>query len=146
MIDVWNLLCQHVSEMSQNQKMVMSKDEEEERKGVPMEHQWRLCGGGVNHSKVHGRGKTRMEHQQLCAGVLHHTSGHGRGNFAKTPMENQWLCGAGVVHNKVNGRGKTYPKWVIEEGLKRLTIKRELPSIEDLMLDDAEAREEDMKF
>ena len=66
------------------------------RKGVPMEHQWRLCGGGVNHSQVHGRGKT--------------------------PMENQWLCGAGVVHNKVNGRGKTFPKWVIEEGLARLTI------------------------
>ena len=61
-------------------------------------------------------------------------------------MENQWLCGAGVVHNKVNGRGKTFPKWVIEEGLARLTIKRELPSIEDLMLEDAEAREEDMKF
>ena len=84
-----------------------------------MEHQ-RLCGGGVVHSKVNRRGKT--------------------------PMEHQWLCGAGVVHNKVNGRGKTYPKWVIEEGLKRLSIKRELPSIQDLMLDDAKAREEDMKF
>ena len=84
-----------------------------------------------------------MEHQLLCAGVLHHSRGHGRG---KTPMENQWLCGAGVVHNKVNGRGKTYPKWVIEEGLKRLSIKRELPLIQDLMLEDAEAREEDMKF
>ena len=143
MIDFVKLICQHVSEMSHTRKRVMWKDEEEDRKGVPMEHPWRLCGGGVNHSQVHGRGKTQMEHQLFCAGVLHHSSGHGRG---KTPMENQWLCGAGVVHNKVNGRGKTYPKWVIEEGLKRLTIKRELPSIEDLMLEDAEAREEDMKF
>ena len=89
--------------MSRTRKRVNWKDEEEDKKGVPMKHQW-LCGGGVNHSQVHGRGKTRMEHQQLCAGVLNHSSGHGRGK------ENQWLCGAGVVHNKVNGRGKKYPK------------------------------------
>ena len=126
--------------MSDHGKRVTWNDLEEEWKGVLMAHQ-RRC--GVNHSQVHGRGKSRMEHHLLCTDILHHSSGHGRG---KTPMENQWLCGAGVVHNKVNGRGKTYPKWVIEEGLKRLTIKRELPSIEDLMLEDAKAREEDMKF
>ena len=51
-----------------------------------------------------------------------------------------------MVHSKVNGRGKTFPKWVIEERLARLTIKRELPSIEDLMFEDALAREQDMKF
>ena len=71
--------------MFYDRKMVMSKGEEEERKGVPMEQQWRVCGGGVNHSLVHGRGKTRLEHQMFCAGVLHHTSGHGRGkNQRKT--------------------------------------------------------------
>ena len=129
--------------MFHDRKMVMSKGVEDERKGDATKQQWRVCDGGVNHSLVHGRGKSRSDHQRFCAGVLHHTSGHGRG---KTPIENQWLCGAGVVINKVNGRGKTYPKWVIEEGLKRLSIKRELPSIQDLILDDAEAREEDMKF
>ena len=123
-------------------KRVHWKDEEEDRKGVPMEHQW-LCGGGVNHSKVHGRGKTRMEHQRLCAGGVVQSKVNRRG---KTPMEHQWLCGGGGVHSKVNGRGKTFPKWVIEERLARLTIKRELPSEEDLMFEDAEAREQDMKF
>ena len=61
-------------------------------------------------------------------------------------MENQWLCCAGVVHKKVNGRGKSHPKWFIEQWLKRLNIESELLSEEDLMLEDAEAREEDLKF
>ena len=60
-------------------------------------------------------------------------------------MENQWLCRAGVVHKKINGRGKSNPKWFIEQWLKRLNIESELLS-EDLMLEDAEAREEDLKF
>ena len=47
---------------------------------------------------------------------------------------------------RVHGRGKTLPKWVIEQKFARLTIKRELPSEEDLMFEDAEAREQDMKF
>ena len=62
------------------------------------------------------------------------------------PMEHQWLCGGGVVHRRVHGRGKTLPKWVIEQKFARLTIKRELLSEEDLMFEDAEAREQDMKF
>ena len=61
-------------------------------------------------------------------------------------MENQWLCRAGVVHKKVNARGKFHPKWFIEQWLKRLNIESELLSEEDLMLEDAEAREEDLKF
>ena len=109
-----------------------------------MEDQW-LCVSTTcgNHSQVHGRDKTRMQHQRLSAAVLNHSSGHGK---AQTPMENQWLCRAGVVHKKVNGRGKAHPKWFIEQGLNRLSIESELPSEEDLMLEDAEAREEDLKF
>ena len=70
--------------MSHTLKRVMWKDEEEDRKGVPMEHPWRLCGGGVNHSQVHERGKTRMKHQRLCAGGVVHSSVNRRG---ETPME-----------------------------------------------------------
>ena len=60
-------------------------------------------------------------------------------------MEKQWLCCAGVIHKKINGRGKSNPKGFIEQWLKRLNIESELLS-EDLMLEDAEAREEDLKF
>ena len=49
-------------------------------------------------------------------------------------------------HSRVHRRGKTLPKWVIEQKFARLTIKMELPSEEDLMFEDAEAREQDMKY
>ena len=128
--------------MFHDRKMVMSKGVEEERKGDATKQQWRVCGGGVNHSLVHGRGKTRFEHQRFCAGVLHHTSGHGRG---VKPKNSQWYDD-GVVNNKVKGRGKTYPQWFVVERMKKMCIKNDIPSIDELMMEDAEAREEDIKF
>ena len=128
--------------MFHDRKMVMSKGVEDERKGDATKQQWRVCGGGVNHSLVHGRGKTRFEHQRFCAGVLHHTSGHGRG---VKPKNSQWYDD-GVVNNKVKGRGKTYPEWCVVERMKKMSIKNDIPSIDELMMEDAEAREEDIKF
>ena len=70
-----------------------------------------------------------------------------------------------MEHGRVHGRGKKLPKWVIEEKLKRLTVRPKVMgvpatpascmrmctfmymySIEDLFNEDADAREEDMKF
>ena len=64
-------------------------------------------------------------------------------------------------HGRVNRRGKKLPKWVIEEKLKRITVRPKVMgvpatptsckctlvyvySIEDLFNEDADAREEDM--
>ena len=128
--------------MFHDRKMVMSKGVEEERKCDATKQQWRVCDGGVNHSLVHGRGKSCSDHQRFCAGVLHHTSGHGRG---VKPKNSQWYDD-GVVNNKVKGRGKTYPEWCAVERMKKFCIKNDIPSIDDVMMEDAEAREEDIKF
>ena len=128
--------------MFHDRKMVMSKDVEDEGKGDVTKQHWRLCEGGVNHSLVHGRGKSRSDHQRFCAGVLHHTSRHGR---SVKPKNSQWYDD-GVVNNKVKGRSKTCPEWFVVENMKKMCLKNNICSIDAVMMEDAVAREEDLKF
>ena len=128
--------------MFHDRKMVMAKGVEDERKVDGTKQYWRLCGGGVNHSLVHGRGKSNFDHQRFCAAVLHHTSEYGRGVKRKNI---QWYDDE-VVKDEVKGRDKTCPEWFVVEDMKKMCLKDNLPSIDDVMMEDAVAREEDLKF